>query len=81
MKYFKLIQRLALNQQNRSIFLNRRRCYVTQTDIQNQNDKTLNDVSSKKLETPPIISFSGIYRCSVEDPVSRLFLLLIQIFF
>jgi hypothetical protein len=71
MKYLKSIERLAiLNQQNRNVLLNseRRRFYVSQT---NQDDKKLIDISSKKLETPPIISFSGIYRCSVDNPVSQ----------
>ena len=60
------IRRLAAPKNNLLLFLNGRN-YVSQTSIR------LNINQENAFATPPIISFSGIYRCSVTDPVCNLF--------
>ncbi len=75
-----LLRRLVI--QNKTIL---HRNYVVQTNLRLQKDDNTshfdnsfqntefnigNILSSKKLETPPILSVPGLYRCSVNNPVN-----------
>ena len=67
MKSLCLLKRLASCEYKKCVLLTKR-MYISQTNVANSNE---NINKSSRLETPPVISFSGIYRCSVDNPVSH----------